>query len=144
MTVLCISVLNMSAAASIVAAAVLLARLLLRRAPRIFSYALWGIVFLRLVCPFAPESPASLMPVEAEVIPRSVVHDTSSFIASGIPAVDEPTNASVEDHFEPAPPYASVNPVQVYLYLGACVWLTGTAAIVLYAVIGYFNRDGLR
>lgn len=42
---------NMSVTAGIVILFVLLARLLLRRAPKVFSYALWSVVLFRLLCP---------------------------------------------------------------------------------------------
>lgn len=48
---------QMSMTASVVIVAVLLVRLLLRRAPKIFSYLLWMVVLFRLVCPVALESP---------------------------------------------------------------------------------------
>ena len=57
-----IQVLNMSLAASWAALLVMGGRLLLRRAPRVFSYGLWCVVLLRLVLPFSFPSPASLMP----------------------------------------------------------------------------------
>ena len=47
-----IEVLNMSLTGSVAIGAVLVFRLLLRRAPRIFSYALWAAVLFRLLCPF--------------------------------------------------------------------------------------------
>ena len=45
------TVLNMSLTASAVILVVLLARFLLRRAPKVFSYALWAVVLFRLLCP---------------------------------------------------------------------------------------------
>ena len=41
---------------------VLLARLLLQKAPKWCSYLLWGIVFVRLCCPILPETGISLIP----------------------------------------------------------------------------------
>lgn len=41
---------------------VLLARLLLQKAPKWCSYLLWGIVFVRLCCPVLPETGISLIP----------------------------------------------------------------------------------
>lgn len=55
-------VLDMSLSASWVVLAVLLARLLMRRAPKWMMCALWALVALRLLCPFSPESNLSLMP----------------------------------------------------------------------------------
>ena len=43
--------LNMSLTASVVIVLVLLLRLLLKKAPKVISYALWGIVLFRLICP---------------------------------------------------------------------------------------------
>ena len=50
------AVLGMSLAGGGVILAVLLARLILRGAPRAFSYVLWVVVLVRLLCPFTPES----------------------------------------------------------------------------------------
>ncbi|MFA7149361.1 MAG: M56 family metallopeptidase, partial [Syntrophomonadaceae bacterium] len=44
-----ITVLNMSLTASYVVLAVIIVRLLLKRAPKIFSYALWAVVLFRLL-----------------------------------------------------------------------------------------------
>ena len=46
-------ILNMSLTGSIVIAVVLLARLFLKRAPKIYSYALWAVVLFRLLCPLS-------------------------------------------------------------------------------------------
>ena len=56
-----IEILNMSLTASAVILAVLLLRLALGRAPRIFSYALWAVVLFRLLCPFSFTSGVSLL-----------------------------------------------------------------------------------
>ena len=55
------TVCNMSLTASAVILAVLLARLLLRRTPKVFSYALWAVVLFRLLCPVSVSSTVSLM-----------------------------------------------------------------------------------
>ena len=44
-------VLNMSLTASVMIVLVILARLALKRAPKIYSYALWSVVLFRLRCP---------------------------------------------------------------------------------------------
>lgn len=51
----------MSLTGTVVITAVLLLRVLLRHAPKIFSYLLWGLVLFRLLCPFAPESDLSVV-----------------------------------------------------------------------------------
>ena len=45
-------IINMSISASFVVLAVLLLRLLLKKAPRWITVVLWGIVAIRLICPF--------------------------------------------------------------------------------------------
>lgn len=53
-------ILNMSYTGSIVILAVLFVRLLLKKAPKIYSYVLWGIVLFRLLCPISVTSSFSL------------------------------------------------------------------------------------
>ena len=52
---------NMSLTASVVILAVLAVRRLLRRAPKVFSYALWAVVLFRLLCPVSVTSAVSLL-----------------------------------------------------------------------------------
>ena len=54
------TVLNMSLTAGAVILVVLLARALLRRAPRWCSYALWSVVLFRLLCPVSISSALSM------------------------------------------------------------------------------------
>ena len=55
-----ISILNMSITGSYVILAVMLIRLMLKRAPRKYSYLLWSVVGFRLCCPVSFESVFSL------------------------------------------------------------------------------------
>lgn len=128
-----IAILNMSIAASIVAVAVMLARIPLKKVPKVFSYALWVVVLLRLICPFGFESPTSLMPTNAEIISPTIVTAPVSKINSGIPAVDDTVNL----FFENAIPLTSINPIQIILKIGICIWLCGLLVLILNAVIGY-------
>lgn len=54
-------VLNMSLTASVMIVLVILARLALKRAPKIYSYAPWSVVLFRLLCPVSLPSPVSLL-----------------------------------------------------------------------------------
>ena len=51
---------NMSLTASVAILLVMALRRTLRKAPRVFSYALWGIVLFRLLCPVSVDSGLSL------------------------------------------------------------------------------------
>ena len=54
-------VFNMSLTASVVIVFVLLARLVLKKAPKVYSYALWTVVLFRLLCPVSVTSGISLL-----------------------------------------------------------------------------------
>lgn len=56
-----LTVLERSVTAGLVILMVLVLRLCLRRAPRIFSYALWSVVLVRLLCPVSVSSPVSAL-----------------------------------------------------------------------------------
>ena len=62
MSILFISVLNMSITASYVILFVIVIRLMLKKAPKVISYALWSVVAFRLLVPFSFKSAFSLMP----------------------------------------------------------------------------------
>ena len=69
-----IEVLNMSYIGSIVILTVLIARLLLKKVPKRYTYILWSVVLLRLVIPFSFDSVLSLLPVNlAETEKKHIV-----------------------------------------------------------------------
>ncbi|MBQ9148137.1 MAG: hypothetical protein IJX69_01080 [Oscillospiraceae bacterium] len=55
-------ILGMTGVSGLVILVVIGARLLLRKAPKVFSYILWAVVLFRLLCPFAPKTPVSMIP----------------------------------------------------------------------------------
>ena len=55
-----LQVLNMHKTAAVVIAVVLLIRLLLKKAPKRWAYALWSVVGFRLICPVSFEAAFSL------------------------------------------------------------------------------------
>ena len=57
-----LKIVNMSIAASWLIVAVVLLRILLKKAPKWINCVLWSLVAIRLVCPFFPESNLSLVP----------------------------------------------------------------------------------
>ncbi len=69
-----LQVMNMSLTASYVVLFVLAARLLLKKVPKIFSYALWGVVLFRLICPFSFEGLFSLLMINPEPIPSNITY----------------------------------------------------------------------
>ena len=66
---------NLSISASWLILAVLVLRVVLKKAPKWVMPLLWGVVALRLVCLFSIESALSLIP-SAETIPSEIVTET--------------------------------------------------------------------
>ena len=139
MTNIFISVLNMSLIASFVALGVILIRIPLKKAPKVFSYTLWAVVFFKLLCPLTIETALSLVPVKAEPIPQNIIYFQTPSIDSGIPFVDNSINRTITNTVPPAYTAASVNPVQVILFVLSCIWLAGIAMLLLYAIVSYFR-----
>lgn len=138
-----LQVLNMSLTASYVILAVLLVRLLLRRAPKKYSYALWSVVAFRLCCPVSFRAAFSLLgllrleraaaePAMA-YIPQNIGMMARPEITVGIPAADAALSASLPA----AEPMTSANPMQIWIFAGTILWCAGMAAMLLYAVISY-------
>ncbi len=125
--------LNMSITAGWLVLAVVILRLVFRRAPKWIHCLLWALVAVRLLCPVSVESALSLIP-SAETVPvDNFLYDVPA-IHSGVPAVDAVVNPIISNSFTPEPSY-SVNPMQVVSILAANVWILGMAAMVLYVVI---------
>lgn len=136
MSELFLTVLNMSLTASYVILFVILIRLPLKKAPKIISYVLWSVVAFRLIIPFSFESIFSLMPrnTNAVPIPHDIIYQQSPQINSGIEVVDSFVNGSL-----PAPIIgASVNPLQIYVEIGAYIWVLGIIALLVYSLGSIF------
>lgn len=82
-----LNILNMSISASWIVLAVLLLRVLLKKAPKWINVVLWGIVAVRLICPFSIESALSLMPSSQTINPEVVLNTPA--IDSGVPIIDD-------------------------------------------------------
>ena len=130
-----LTVLNMSIAASWLILAVMLFRFVLKRAPKWTVVLLWGIVAVRLAVPLSLESAWSLIP-SAETFNMHNIQFETPAISSGIPAVNSAVNPVLGEVFAPNP-VGSVNPLYVWTYIASVIWLTGIAAMLLYAVISY-------
>lgn len=131
MSNLFLTVLNMSIPASYVILVVILVRLLLKKAPKAFSCALWAVVLFRLLCPISLSSVLSLLPVEPRSIPLTMGTMSVPQVNSGIAAIDH----TINDALPAATPYSSINPIQVVLAAGAALWILGAAILLGYALI---------
>ena len=133
MTDIFLGFLNRSLAAGILILAVVLVRLVFKKAPRWLLCALWALAAVRLVCPVSIESVLSLIP-SAEPVQPEIIVSAQPAITSGIPAVDAIVNPPLAAAFTPSPAQ-SANPLQIWTFVAACVWLAGIAALLLYAAV---------
>ncbi len=67
------TILDMTLSSSFLIVAVLIARFVLRKSPKLFRKILWGLVALKLVIPYSFESVLSLVPHESTYMPHNAV-----------------------------------------------------------------------
>lgn len=126
-----LSVFHMSVTASLVIIAVLIARLALRKAPKVFSYALWGVVLFRLLCPVTIESRFALIPdvLSQQSAPISYVLGESGAACDPWPGTAGTWAASdPAQEGENAPAAAPLD----WIRAAAWLWLAGTTALLVY------------
>lgn len=156
-----VQILNMSLTGSVVILCVLLARLLLRKAPSIFSYCLWAVVLFRLLCPVSFSSGFSLFGVvgNTNVVQGRMEYISNQPAAMGTDTEDGDTwqngekyagaNVGQADNFgtdviepsvqeQPAAekqPATEVKRGMSFWKAAGLVWVLGIAGMVLYSVI---------
>ena len=137
MNELFLKIINMSISASWLVLAVLILRFVLKKAPKWINVLLWGIVAIRLICPFSFESTLSLIP-SAETIPLNIGMDTTPTINSGISAINNAVNPIISQSNTPMAG-ASVNLLQITIGIYEYIWIFGMIALALYTVISYWR-----
>ena len=148
-----LKVLNMSLTGSFVILAVLLTRLLLRKAPRRFSYWLWGAVGFRLICPVSFGASFSLLgllpqrlPQQSHglgtamtYIPEHIGLMQQPRIQVGIPGISEALSQSLPAPVEPG---ASVNPMQIVTFVAMALWLVGLVVCLVCGLVSHCRLVG--
>lgn len=143
-----IQIFNMSLTGTLTILAVMLLRLPLRRAPRIFSYGLWAVVLFRLLCPVSFESAFSLLGVlhapTAETGVIEYLPDAAGGAVFGESGRMEADGAPVgADAFSPAGEPGAEDRITdseklgAFWTIGGAVWLAGAAAMLLWGMASY-------
>lgn len=143
-----LAVVNQSIAAGYLIAAVLVARLLLKKAPKSVYCILWLLVGLRLVMPFSVESVFSLIPSGAQV-QRDIRELT------GMAAADDGRGAVAEPDASAKGSYLNMEMIQemgyndesaesinrpfVYFSIASVIWLVGIGVMLVYLVISWYR-----
>ena len=141
---------NMSLTASVVILAVLAVRLLLRRAPKVFSYALWAVVLFRLLCPVSVTSAVSLLgalgaPAQERTAVTSVVEYVPADIVRNMaPAVTplpqeplpaEPGGAVSDAPTDTAPAAVPAMSFNEPVFILTLIWLAGMVLLLAYSLV---------
>ena len=144
-----LKVVNMSISACWIVLAIVLLRIILKKAPKWINCLLWGIAGLRLVMPFSLESIFSLIP-SAEFIPQELVHSHSSVDVKGTEILNYVGNnpVSVELGISDgslvfneitAPDCPSINPLLISTYIASIVWIVGIIALLVYTLVNFLR-----
>ena len=133
MSAIFLKIANMSISASYLVLVVLALRVLLKKAPKWVCVLLWGLVAVRLVCPFSVESALSLIP-SSQTIPDTVLTGPSFDVQTGINPVDTQVNEYLVDHYFEGVTVPVDNGVNTVTILSA-VWLIGMGALLIYTTV---------
>lgn len=136
-----LTILNRSIAAGWLILAVIALRLLLRKAPKWINCLLWGIVAVRLICPFSLESVLSLIP-RAETIPIENIYSQDERIIgnypsipvvdSGVPVIDRAVSHAVRET-------KSISVLRSNIRIFAVFWAAGMILMLAYAIASYLS-----
>ena len=139
-----LEILNMSLTGSAVILLVLAARLLLKRTPKIFSYALWSVVLFRLLCPVSLSASVSLLGwLKPEVQPATPVTSTVSYLPDAY--MQDRAEAAILPQATPA--RAQEHPTDQkdapdLMDLASCVWLAGVSMMALCGIVQFLRLRG--
>lgn len=143
-------VFNMSLTASVVILLVLLLRLVLRKAPKVFSYALWGVVLFRLLCPVSFSSGLSVLGWLSVPAQQTAGSEHTTSIQYVAPESDEHSELPLSP-FEPSPaqlPQEDSVPIEAppmvksspdFRTIAPWVWLAGVTGLGLYSLWSYLR-----
>lgn len=135
MEALFLKLMNLSINAGWLVLVVMLVRVVFRRCPKWVFCLLWGIVALRLICPFTLESPFSLLP-SAEPLPKEIIYTANPQIQSGITVIDNTINPVLSDALAvPENTFSSANPSQIWSFILGCIWAIGCGLMLVYGFV---------
>ena len=139
---------RMSLAGSVVILAILLLRLLLRRAPRKYGYLLWSAAAFRLCIPLTLPSPLSLFrllsrPASAAAAAAPAI--LSPYFEAALSGYDRPAVAAAAPAALPAEILGGQDAAFPWLRVLAFLWLAGALALLLGSLLSAYRlRCSLR
>lgn len=153
-----LTIIQMSITGSVAILAVLFLRLLLRRTPKIFSYALWIVVLFRFICPVALEGtfgiPQNLNHVVQENYANRVYLGTDEYTKLksdsqnrqqmlgvnpiGQNVVNNNDTDKVTENMESRSSVQQSNHLNRLFIIGKYLWLVGMAVLLGYSLVSYY------
>lgn len=132
-----LKIFNMSITASWLVLAIVILRLLLKKAPKAINCFLWILVGIRLICPFSLESVFSLIP-SAEAVPKRIITGPSFEVNFGVEAIDNQINDKViGKYFEGVT--VPANNGETMMSALTIVWMIGILAMIAYTAVSYIK-----
>ena len=126
------AILEMSITGSVVALVVMLARLFLKKAPAKYSFLLWSIVALRLICPFSFSSAMSIFNVVPEpqiYVDETSTHSPVTLTNENILYIKLP---EIRDTTAEIVPQNNFPDIEMILF---SIWLLGTLSVIAVNII---------
>lgn len=143
MTDIFLRIVELSWQAGVLALAVMLARLALRRAPKWAVCLLWALVAVRLVLPFSLQSPVSLQAAQSPV--TAVLYELPQ-TQEAAQKTDEGLSGGSAEPLMPLPPteIVTAQPVPapkpaMTVSLLAAIWLAGVVMMLTYMLVSYLG-----
>ncbi|WP_084134589.1 M56 family metallopeptidase [Paenibacillus harenae] len=139
------TILNMSITASYAAIAVMVGRIFFKNLPKIFSYALWMAVLIRLVFPFSFQSAFSflhLLPPREQANPSVMENAPGSIGLIPVETMDAEMDGKAQSLLSlihPGSPELSAYPLQSLLEIASILWLAGVAILLIYSLVSYIR-----
>ena len=141
-------ILNMSLTASVAIVFVMLLRLLLKKAPKVISYALWGVVLFRLLCPVSFESGISLFGLFetptvgatdrtsiVEYIPSNIVHTEYPEVVLPVPGIGDTITEALPKGEE----QLRADPLEGPIFIATYVWWGGILVMAIYGIVTWLQ-----
>jgi len=145
------TVLEMSVIGTVIAIVLFILRFFMKKLPKKYSYMLWIILGIRLLCPFSVSSAVSFFNLFSFVEENApIVHYASSYVeVEPTHTLTEALPPSVPEIAVPPRPIAkpegamelttAANPWETALNIAAIVWIIGLAGMIVYSIIAYFS-----
>ena len=153
-----LQILNMSLTVGVIICVVILCRLLLRRAPKIYSYLLWSVVLFRLFCPVSFSAPISILSIfdtpvlgqttenagdKATVtstvayIPTDIVHREYPEITLPIPGVGDEVIEAVNEKLPSGEEQLRADPLEAPITIATYLWMLGIVGMLASGIVSY-------